>query len=209
MKRLIAMYRNAKLEFEKAFPKSVTRTSAAKFLRDTIENCLVCIASTKQSSKQGYSSRSSHESFDGVTISELEAVLKETTEIAVQGSGGKKRSFDNDIDESPLKASKSRISNGRPLVNTTNLPHWRTAMNSTEPPTASDPSESRKVPAKHHWAQRNILASARRHASPLRMQRRLHSRQKYNEDPMTRSRYADRRIRDFFGHSDYYRPVYR
>lgn len=96
MKRLFDMYRDAKTDFYAAAPKSLERTKAAKFLRDTTENCLNHIALYQRSANDQDAKPGTSVPRDGVTFGELKTTLKKATEIAEKGSGGKKRRFDED-----------------------------------------------------------------------------------------------------------------
>jgi len=111
MKRLLAMYRHAKGEFNATIPRSLERTTAAKFLRDTTENCLAHIATQQRSAsseKPDLATSMANASFDGFTMEELEDTLKKTTAIAEKGSGGKKRRFDENWDNVPKGPSDKK-----------------------------------------------------------------------------------------------------
>ena len=109
LKRLFIIYDRARKDFEATPAKTLERTKSAKFLRDTTENCLAYIAS-KQSQH-------------GVEVTcdelllELKSTLEETIAIAEQGSGGKKRRFDENWENVPQEPAKMR-GRGQPAVRT-------------------------------------------------------------------------------------------
>ena len=95
--RLFITYQKAKKDFEATPLKSLERTKSAKFLRDTIENCLAYLAARQDPSL-------GREFFDATiqlsggkaTIDAMKSTLQEAIEAAEEGSGGKKRRFDED-----------------------------------------------------------------------------------------------------------------
>lgn len=109
--RLCTIYHYAKADFHARNPKSLERTKAAKFLRDTTENLMAYIASRIDNSMGS----------DAITIEaklakhnvsrlELDPMLKETIAVAERGSGGKKRSFDEDWASVPSAPAMMRQS---------------------------------------------------------------------------------------------------
>lgn len=95
--RLCTIYHYAKADFHARNPKSLERTKAAKFLRDTTENLMAYIASRIDNS-MGSDAISMDAKLANHNVSrlELDPMLKETIAVAEKGSGGKKRSFDED-----------------------------------------------------------------------------------------------------------------
>ena len=108
-KRLFFIYDRARKDFEATPAKTLERTKSAKFLRDTTENCLAYIAA-KQSQP------GAEVTCDGLLL-ELKSTLEETIAIAEQGSGGKKRRFDENWENVPQEPAKMRGS-GQPAVRT-------------------------------------------------------------------------------------------
>lgn len=109
LKRLFVMYHEAKKDFDTTAETRVDRTNAAKFLRDTIENCLEYIASKQYPmSIQRLVFSSSEVPHNSEWLVELRNTLAETTAVAEQGLGGKKRRFDEDWHSVPQKALKMK-----------------------------------------------------------------------------------------------------
>ena len=100
LKRLFIIYHEARKDFDATPAKTLERTKSAKFLRDTTENCLAYIAAKQ--SRPGAKA-----TCDGL-LSELRSTLEETIAIAEQGSGGKKRRFDEDWENIPQEPAKMR-----------------------------------------------------------------------------------------------------
>ena len=101
LKRLMNVYKEARCDFDAAPPKSLDRTKAAKFLRDTIENCQSYLKS------QQYDLSSTHILLDQNTLDEMEKILEQTCAIVEKGSGGKKRSFDEGFSGEASEPSKA------------------------------------------------------------------------------------------------------
>ena len=100
--RLMEVYKKARSEFDTTPPKSLDRTKAAKFLRDTIENCQTYIGSKHDVSQvNGSVSNTLHADvpLDVATVAEMERFLKKASVIAEKGSGGKKRRFEKEHDD--------------------------------------------------------------------------------------------------------------
>ncbi len=87
------MYHKARKDFDATPAKTLERTKSAKFLRDTTENCLTYIAA---------------KGARPAILDELRATLEETIAIAEQGSGGKKRRFDEDWENVPQEPARMR-----------------------------------------------------------------------------------------------------
>ena len=64
------------------------KTTAAKFLRDTVENCLQYLTATTRAGAEGEG-----EGGEGL-MEELRQTLEVAKEVAEVGSGGRKRRFD-------------------------------------------------------------------------------------------------------------------
>ena len=130
LKRLFIVYHKAKKDFHATPAKTLERTKSAKFLRDTTENCLAYIAA-----KQTRSGDSQMEAAcDGEMLSELRATLEETIVIVEQGSGGKKRRFDENWENVPQGPAKMRGScAAQPLANGDPIPRGRTLEKKRRP----------------------------------------------------------------------------
>lgn len=87
LQRLWSLFLEARTDFNLERTDNFRRTTAAKFLRDTIENCLSYISSYP-SSAGNYP----EEATDRETL--LKDTLKLAIEAAERGSGGRKRRFD-------------------------------------------------------------------------------------------------------------------
>lgn len=92
LKRLLDMYQKTKKDFESTDPKGIERTKSAKFLRDTVENCLSYL-NTKE--KHPSNSRAIVED---PMVEELKSTLAQAAAIVQKGSGGKKRRFDEVVE---------------------------------------------------------------------------------------------------------------
>ena len=91
--RLISVYRIAKDDFLDSPAGTLKRTKAARFLRDTIENCLAHMSL-----------------FADSVIEDMQRMLKEAIASAEEGCGGRKRPFDEGFSEEPQIGSKQRTS---------------------------------------------------------------------------------------------------
>ena len=138
LKRLFIVYHKAKRDFHATPAKTLERTKSAKFLRDTTENCLAYIAA-----KQTRSGDSQVEAAcDGEMLSELRATLEETIAIVEQGSGGKKRRFDENWENVPQGPAKMRGScAAQPLANGDPMPRGRTSERKRRPTDFRIPEE--------------------------------------------------------------------
>ena len=87
------MYHKARKDFDATPAKTLERTKSAKFLRDTTENCLTYIVA---------------KGARPAILDELRATLEETIAIAEQGSGGKKRRFDEGWENVPQEPARMR-----------------------------------------------------------------------------------------------------
>ena len=124
LKRLFVVYHKAKKDFHATPAKTLERTKSAKFLRDTTENCLAYIAA--QQTRSGDSRVEA--ACDGEMLSELRITLEETIAIAEQGSGGKKRRFDEKWENVPQAPAQMRGScAAQPLANGDPIPRGRTS----------------------------------------------------------------------------------
>lgn len=93
LKRLFIVYHRARKDFDATSAKTLERTKSAKFLRDTTENCLAYIAA---------------KGARPAMLDELRTTLEETIAIAEQGSGGKKRRFDENWENVPQEPARMR-----------------------------------------------------------------------------------------------------
>ena len=87
--RLWSLFLEARADFDLQSTDNFRRTTAAKFLRDTIENCLSYISTSKSSSSPDH-----HPDEASRRQTLLEDTLALAIEAAERGSGGRKRRFD-------------------------------------------------------------------------------------------------------------------
>lgn len=87
--RLWSLFLEARADFDVQSTDNFRRTTAAKFLRDTIENCLSYISTSTSSSSPGH-----HPDETTRRQTLLKNTLKLAIEAAERGSGGRKRRFD-------------------------------------------------------------------------------------------------------------------
>lgn len=87
LQRLWSLFLEARTEFNLEHTDNFQRTTAAKFLRDTIENCLSYISSYPFSADNYLGEATGREAL-------LKDTLKLAVEAAERGSGGRKRRFD-------------------------------------------------------------------------------------------------------------------
>lgn len=103
--RLWETYQAAHKDFMKDRTDCFQRTTAAKFLRDTAENCINYIEANESMTLPidvpHSSSHPKHSPLDSEKLLELRVTLKNAIQVAEKGSGGKKRSFDHDKIEAP------------------------------------------------------------------------------------------------------------
>lgn len=92
--RLWKLYQTASGEYCKTRKNTMSRTRAAKFLRDTTENCVLYIEDKQRTSNS--------QTYEKSKLRELRATLEEAIKEVEKGSGGKKRRFDDDWDDVPM-----------------------------------------------------------------------------------------------------------
>ena len=83
--RILSTFLSARSDFTTAPKKSITRTQAAKFLRDTIENCLTFL-STRTDVQPTIEQKA--------VVVEMHTLLPDVIAVAEKGCGGKKRPFE-------------------------------------------------------------------------------------------------------------------
>ena len=130
-KRLFIVYQTARKDFDATPAKTLERTKSAKFLRDTTENCLAYMAAKGNGPGAQFTC-------DGM-MNELRVTLEETIAIAEQGSGGKKRRFDENWENVPQEPSRMRgrgPSVAQPVHNTDPVPRGRTSEKKQRPITS-------------------------------------------------------------------------
>lgn len=103
--RLWSLFLEARADFDVQSTDNFRRTTAAKFLRDTIENCLSYISTSTSSSSPGH-----HPDETTRRQTLLEDTLKLAIEAAERGSGGRKRRFDLVAGK---KTSNKRLAGGK------------------------------------------------------------------------------------------------
>ena len=114
--KLWEVCKNAHEDYRKTSQKSLARTKAAKFLRDTVENCIQYIEDKQSTGTSQW--------FEKSKLHALRELLRETMEVATKGSGGKPRRFD----ELPLPtatASNLTVPTARELTVATMLTQTR------------------------------------------------------------------------------------
>lgn len=105
--RLLETYHKARRDFDDATPRTKERTAAARFLRDTSENCLGYLTRKKCESFIEALDQSSMEEImmDKAVVRELTDTVAETSAFVEGSRGGKKRSFDEGSSTDPSTAS--------------------------------------------------------------------------------------------------------
>ena len=113
LERLWELYLSARRDFYKEGTDCFRRTTAAKFLRDTIENCIDYIEaknlSTLERSPYQGPARAKLSGPDQGKLLELRTNLQRAIRAAEKGSGGKKRHFDEDNIQTPMNAKKMML----------------------------------------------------------------------------------------------------
>ena len=206
LKRLFIVYHKARKDFNATPPKTLERTKSAKFLRDTSENCLAYIAAKR--TRTGGSK--SEVAYDGM-LNELKATLEETTTIAEQGSGGKKRRFDECWENVPEEPARMRGSHPSMAARSDPVPRGQTCDKKRRPNT-SRTQEHHTSPKANYRQQRMNMAVLRRSDPPHQLYpasagqsvRRVFGDQHHHQHQP----YAERN--HFSGHvyGDRYRPTY-
>ena len=189
------MYHKARKDFDSTLAKTLERTKSAKFLRDTTENCLAYMAA-KQTQSGGFHC-------DGTMLNELRATLEETIAIAEQGSGGKKRRFDENwegVPKGPANKLRDRstalpLSTSDPLSRgRTSQKRQRTAASRTKedhPKRCPNTIEHRRLDIAHKWYPASVGQSAHRVLG--------------NRD----TPYVEKYLSSCHVHGDRYRPTYK
>lgn len=154
LKRLFIVYHKAKQDFDATPAKTLERTKSAKFLRDTTENCLAYIAAKR--------TRPGTEITGDGTMLELRATLEETMAIAEQGSGGKKRRFDEKWENIPQEPARMRGPAPQPLANSDPVPRGRTSEIKRGPITSRVQKHSRRSDLPHRLYPASAGQSVRR-----------------------------------------------
>ena len=103
-KRLWDLYKTANVEFQKTHQKTPQRTETAKFLRDTIENCILYV----ESKHSGSDSRIREES----QLDELRTALDKIVTEVEEGIGFKRR-FDEDWARVPSAPRRMKVGPSR------------------------------------------------------------------------------------------------
>ena len=97
LRKLFITYQTAKKDFDASRLRSLERTRSAKFLRDTTENCLAYLTANQNPLRDTEPPDTSSELSGGSAIvDEMNTTLQKAIEAAEEGSGGKKRRFDDD-----------------------------------------------------------------------------------------------------------------
>lgn len=113
LERLWELYLSARRDFYQEGTDCFRRTTAAKFLRDTIENCIGYIEAKNLSTLEKFPHRGpAHAKLSGPDkekLLELRTNLQRAIKAAEKGSGGKKRHFDEDNIQTPMNAKKMML----------------------------------------------------------------------------------------------------
>lgn len=201
LKRLFIVYHKARKDFDATPAKTLERTKSAKFLRDTTENCLAYIAA-----KQTRSGGSKVEAIcDGNMLDELRATLEETIAIAEQGSGGKKRRFDENwenVPQEPVKMRDLRVA--QPLGNSDPVPRGQTSGEKRRPATFRTQGQEAGCPK-----QRMKLAERRRSDLPHKLYPASVGKSVRRVFGDRYKPYAERNLSSCHIHGDRYRPAYK
>ena len=199
------MYHTARTDFDATLAKTLERTKSAKFLRDTTENCLAYIAA-----KQTRSGGSEVEAnCDGKMLDELRATLEETMAIAEQGSGGKKRRFDEKWENIPQEPTQMRgpcVS--QPLRNSDPVPRGRTSEKKRRP-TALPTPEHQVLLEVDHPKRHMKLAERRRSDLPHKLYPAYTGQSTRRVFGDRYKPYAERNGLSGHTHGDRYRPTYK
>lgn len=165
LKRLLDIYRKAKNDFHATPPKSIERTKSAKFLRDTVENCLSYLAAKEIPAYSMMTTSSTGKATSKAELlHQLQETLEETIAIAEKGSGGKKRRFEENVEGVPQEPARMKGT----LVESPD-PVFKGLPSERKPAIRSAAREKRsRAPAKviGHEDQQRIDMAGRRRSSP-------------------------------------------
>ena len=186
--RLWNLYKTADNEYRRAQKNTHLRTQAAKFLRDTTENCILYME-VEQRARDS-------QLYDKSKLRELRTTLKEAIKEAEKGSGGKRRRFADILVPTAPRHMRGNHSKG-PVQN---------LNRNQQPPTKfTRPSRGSYgglwTPMDRYPDQRQSQIDRRRSASPRR----------YSNAPRQLSlseQARDRRREDLLPGYDTYRPRY-
>jgi len=185
--RLWNLYKTADNEYRRAQKNTHLRTQAAKFLRDTTENCILYVEAEQ---------RARHSQlYDELKLRELHTTLKEAIKEAEKGSGGKRRRFADILVPTAPRQMRGDHSKG-PLQNPN--PNQKPPTRITRPFRGSYGGP--RTPMRRYPDQRQSIGR-RRSASPRR----------YSDAPRQLSvseQSRDRRREDLLPGYDTYRPRY-
>ena len=155
------MYHRARKDFDATPAKTLEYTKSAKFLRDTTENCLAYIAAKQ--------ARPGAEVTCERLLRELGATLEETTVIAEQGSGGKKRRFDEDWENVPQEPARMSGRGPRvvqPLGKIDPAPRGPTLDTKRRPITSRIQERQASRKAVYHQSRKKLNLTERRGLDP-------------------------------------------
>ena len=159
--RLWNLYKTAKDDYRKTRKTTIGRTEAAKFLRDTTENCVLYIEAKQHAPND--------QTYEEPKLRELRVTLKEAIGEAEKGSGGKRRRFDEDWAHIPTAPKQMRGDDPKELMESLN-PNQNTFKPpaKTLPPPRGSYGRLRTAPMSRYHEQRQAQINRRRSASPGR-----------------------------------------
>ena len=206
LRKLFVTYQMAQKDFEACPLKTRARTKSAKFLRDTTENCLSYLTARQTPLQGGEALDINLELLGGEGIvEEMKLTLQKAIEVAEEGSGGKKRRFDEDWASTPSMPAAMRHSTvRRPLTHGDPVPR---GTQSARDPGAGffhdrvAKQQSLQVAQRgQHIAQHERLPRQLHPASASKGTRRVF--------PMPTSGHGKQATQRRSGHIDSYRPKY-
>ena len=149
------------------------------------------------------------EDCDGNFLDELRATLEETIAIAEQGSGGKKRRFDENWDNVPQEPFNMRGPRGAQLIgNSDPVPRGRTS-NKEQRATTTRVQKHRTLPEADYHKKRMDLAERCRLGLPRKLHPTSTSQSVRRVFGDRYKPYAERSPSDDHVQGDRYRPAYR
>ena len=201
LNRLLGMFHQAKNDFHVAPLRSIDRTKAAKFLRDTIENTLAYIT-TKQLAARGNEPTNG---FESSTLEDLQETLKQARAVAEEGSGGKKRRFDAPQEATGI-GSQPNAQNPR---TTDHILRGRATETNVGQSDTYRPSAQRGPPVSSSGQHRNDQARQKRSVSPFHRYPATIGQSVRRVFPRIEKSYTKRKQPNAPGRGDRYRPSYK
>ena len=201
LNRLLGMFHQAKNDFRVAPLRSIDRTKAAKFLRDTIENTLAYIT-TKQLAARG---KKPTKGFESSTLEDLQETLKQARAVAEEGSGGKKRRFDAPQEATGIGSQ----SNAQSPRTTDPILRGRARETNVGQSDTYRPSAQRGPPVSSSGQHRNDQAMQKRSVSPFHRYPATMGQSVRRVIPRIEKSYTKRKQLNAPCRGDRYRPSYK